>query len=82
MTPDWYRVQNVAEVPSPSLLVYPDRVAENVRRMIAVAGGAARLRPHMKTHKMPDVSASRAQRRTAARARAEVSGNQVLRRGG
>ena len=55
MTPDWYRVQNVAEVPSPSLLVYPDRVAENVRRMIAVAGGAARLRPHMKTHKMPDL---------------------------
>ena len=53
MTPDWYRVANVAEVPSPSLLVYPDRVAENVRRMIAVAGGAARLRPHMKTHKMP-----------------------------
>ncbi|NBV23392.1 MAG: D-TA family PLP-dependent enzyme [Proteobacteria bacterium] len=55
MTPDWYRVSNVAEVPSPSLLVYPERVAENVRRMIAMAGGAARLRPHMKTHKMPDL---------------------------
>ncbi|NDA65197.1 MAG: D-TA family PLP-dependent enzyme, partial [Verrucomicrobia bacterium] len=55
MTPDWYRVSNVAEAPSPSLLVYPDRVAENVRRMIAVAGGAARLRPHMKTHKMPEL---------------------------
>lgn len=55
MNPDWYRVANIAEVPSPSLLVYPDRVAENVRRMIAVAGGAARLRPHMKTHKMPEL---------------------------
>lgn len=55
MTPDWYRVSNVTEVPSPSLLVYPERVAENVRRMIAVAGGAARLRPHMKTHKMPEL---------------------------
>ncbi|MEY4200662.1 MAG: hypothetical protein RLZZ265_2402, partial [Verrucomicrobiota bacterium] len=39
MNPDWYRVTNVAEVPSPSLLVYPDRVAENVRRMIAITGG-------------------------------------------
>lgn len=55
MNPDWYRVANVAEVPSPSLLVYPDRIAENVRRMITVAGGVARLRPHMKTHKMPEL---------------------------
>jgi len=55
MNPDWYRVANVAEVPSPSLLVYPDRVAENVRRMIATTGGPARLRPHMKTHKMPEL---------------------------
>lgn len=55
MTPDWFRVANVADVPSPSLLVYPERITENVRRMIAVAGGPARLRPHMKTHKMPDL---------------------------
>ena len=55
MNPDWYRVANVAEVPSPSLLVYPDRVEENVRRMIALAGGTARLRSHIKTHKMPDI---------------------------
>ena len=28
----WYIVDNVAEVPSPALLVYPDRVAQNIRR--------------------------------------------------
>ena len=55
MNPDWYSHQNVAEVPSPSLLVYPERITENVRRMIAMASGAARLRPHMKTHKMPEL---------------------------
>ena len=55
MNPDWYRIANVAEVVSPSLLVYPERVAENVRRMIALAGGTARLRPHMKTHKLPEL---------------------------
>src|SRR5439155_7209209 len=38
-----------------ALLVYPDRVAENLRRMIAIAGDVARLRPHMKTHKMPEM---------------------------
>jgi D-serine deaminase-like pyridoxal phosphate-dependent protein len=51
----WPNVSNVADVPSPSLLVYPERVEENLRRMIALAGGAGRLRPHMKTHKMPEV---------------------------
>jgi D-serine deaminase-like pyridoxal phosphate-dependent protein len=51
----WFAVENFAEVPSPSLLVYPDRVEENVRRMIAATGDVGRLRPHMKTHKMPAV---------------------------
>src|SRR4030095_2388865 len=49
-----FRVENAGEVPSPSLLVYPDRVEENIRRMIRIAGGIGRLRPHMKTHKMPE----------------------------
>jgi D-serine deaminase-like pyridoxal phosphate-dependent protein len=52
---DWFRLTNEADVPSPALLVYPDRIEENVRRMIALAGNAARLRPHMKTHKLPEV---------------------------
>ena len=52
----WFEVSNIAEIPSPSLLVYPDRVEENIRRMIAIVkGDASRLRPHMKTHKMPEV---------------------------
>ncbi len=51
----WYRIANVHEVTSPALLIYPARVEENVRRMIAIAGGAARLRPHMKTHKLPEI---------------------------
>jgi D-threonine aldolase len=52
----WFEISNVAEIPSPSLLVYPDRIEENIRRMVAMVGGeAGRLRPHMKTHKMPEV---------------------------
>ena len=55
MNNDWFRLLNEDDVPSPALLVYPDRVEENIRRMMAIAGGAARLRPHMKTHKLPEV---------------------------
>lgn len=55
MTRPWYTVDNVDEIESPSLLVYPDRIRENLRRMIALAGGLERLRPHVKTHKMPEI---------------------------
>ncbi len=54
----WYEVANADEVESPSLLIYPARVEENLRRMIALAGGVAQLRPHIKTHKLPPLVAS------------------------
>jgi len=53
---EWYEVDNVAEIPSPSLLVYPDRVEANIRLMLEIVGGdLPRLRPHVKTHKMSEV---------------------------
>ncbi|MGH9159066.1 MAG: D-TA family PLP-dependent enzyme [Vicinamibacteraceae bacterium] len=55
MVPSWYAIDNVAEIPSPALLIYPDRVEENVRRMIRIAGAVERLRPHIKTSKLPEV---------------------------
>lgn len=51
----WFNLSNAGEVPSPALLVYPDRVTQNLQQMIATAGGVGRLRPHMKTHKMPEM---------------------------
>src|SRR4051794_11224572 len=55
MSNAWYLVGNVQEVDSPALLVYPDRIEENIRRMIRLARGVERLRPHVKTHKMSEV---------------------------
>ena len=52
---DWFALQNAAEVSSPALLLYPERIRENIRRMIRIAGGPARLRPHVKTHKLGEV---------------------------
>lgn len=51
----WYVIDNVGDVFSPALLVYPDRIEENILRMINIAGDAGRLRPHVKTHKMPEI---------------------------
>ena len=51
----WYMVDNAEEIFSPALLVYPDRIEQNIRRMIKIAGGADRLRPHVKTHKIPEI---------------------------
>jgi D-serine deaminase-like pyridoxal phosphate-dependent protein len=55
MNDRWFEIANVDEVPSPALLIYPDRVAENVRRMIEIAGDVKKLRPHIKTHKLPEL---------------------------
>lgn len=51
----WYRIKNPDEVYSPALLIYPDRIENNIRKMIEIAGDPAKLRPHVKTHKMPEV---------------------------
>jgi D-serine deaminase-like pyridoxal phosphate-dependent protein len=48
-------VANAADLPSPALLIYRERVEENLRRMMAIAGDPARLRPHVKTHKLPEL---------------------------
>lgn len=54
---NWYDIANVGEIPSPALVFYPERIEENIRRMIAIAGDAGRLRPHVKTHKTGDIVA-------------------------
>lgn len=52
---NWCRIANAGEVASPALLVFPDRIETNIRRMLAIAGGPERLFPHVKTHKLREV---------------------------
>jgi D-serine deaminase-like pyridoxal phosphate-dependent protein len=54
---DWYRIANADDIPSPALVVYPDRIDENIRRMIRIAGSPGRIRPHVKTHKTAEIVA-------------------------
>ena len=51
----WYKIENEDEVFSPSLLVYPERIESNIRKMVMMSGDVSRLRPHVKTHKMPEI---------------------------
>ena len=52
---NWYVIDNEDDVFSPALLVFPDRIEKNILNMITIAGSAERLRPHVKTHKMPEI---------------------------
>lgn len=52
---EWFHLTNAEEIPSPALLLYPDRIRENIRRMLRITGDAPRLRPHIKTHKLAEL---------------------------
>jgi D-serine deaminase-like pyridoxal phosphate-dependent protein len=51
MKDNWYRLLNESAIDSPSLLVFPARVKQNISRMVEMTGNVSRLRPHVKTHK-------------------------------
>ena len=50
-----YTFEGQQDIVSPQLVYYPAIIRENIRKMIDIAGGAARLWPHIKTHKMAEV---------------------------
>ena len=51
----WYEINHIEKVDSPSLIVYPQRVKENISRLISMAGDVSLLRPHVKTNKIAEV---------------------------
>ncbi|MCK0188802.1 D-TA family PLP-dependent enzyme [Arenibacter sp. F20364] len=55
MNQDWYKITAPDDIITPALLVYPDRVEENIKTLIAMAGGTQNLRPHIKTHKTAEI---------------------------
>lgn len=55
-TKEWYEIENVARIDSPALVVYPDRMQENIDLIVEMAGDPLTLRPHVKTHKSAEVT--------------------------
>ena len=56
MSGSWYEIENIDELDSPVLVVFPDRVKHNIQLAIDMTGDVDRLRPHIKTNKSPDVA--------------------------
>lgn len=52
----WYSIDDVHDLDSPALVVYPDRVQQNIRTAKRMVRDVALLRPHVKTHKSPEAT--------------------------
>lgn len=50
-----YAIADTSSIISPGVVIFRDLVEKNLEEMIRVAGSAARLRPHCKTHKMKEI---------------------------
>lgn len=50
-----YCIQNSASTDTPFLAVYPDIVTENIARLVSLFSAISQIRPHVKTHKCPQV---------------------------
>lgn len=56
MKNNWFEIKNIKEIDSPSLLLYKERMIQNIDRMIEmVDGDKKRLMPHVKTNKCTEV---------------------------
>lgn len=50
-----YTIENIDELDSPSLVVFPEIVKYNIETAVKIIGDKTRLRPHIKTHKTAEV---------------------------
>ncbi|WP_316813095.1 D-TA family PLP-dependent enzyme [Pedobacter heparinus] len=55
-TKDWYEIENVDQIDSPALIIYQERLKENIVSIVDVVGDVSRLRPHVKTHKSDEIT--------------------------
>lgn len=53
---NWFTIKNIDAIDSPALVIYKERVQENIRLLIGmVNGNVEHLRPHVKTNKISEV---------------------------
>lgn len=51
----WYEIKNISEIDSPALILYKERVAENIAQAKEMVQHVSLLRPHVKTNKIAEV---------------------------
>src|SRR5215831_15974464 len=55
-TDSWFHIDNVDQLDSPALVVFPERVKENIRLLKTIVNDVELLRPHAKTHKTKEAT--------------------------
>jgi D-serine deaminase-like pyridoxal phosphate-dependent protein len=50
-----YAIRDTSTIFTPALVFYKELIRRNIAQMIAIGGHPARLRPHVKTHKTPEI---------------------------
>ena len=53
---NWFNIKNIEEIDTPALLIYKDRAKQNIEKAIALVNSVEQLRPHVKTHKLLEIS--------------------------
>ncbi len=53
---DWCTFNGINNIDSPALIIYKDRVVQNIRLIKTMIDDVDRLRPHVKTHKTKEVT--------------------------
>ena len=56
MKSEWYHIKDIDTIDSPALVVYRERILENISTLISMIDDVDRLRPHVKTHKTKEVT--------------------------
>src|SRR2546423_6618932 len=51
---NWYQIKNIDSLDSPALVIYKERVLQNIQSLIKMKD-LAHLRPHVKTNKIAEV---------------------------
>lgn len=54
-TKSWFMIDNAGEIDTPALILYPGRISKNIKLLKTFVPDPHLLRPHVKTHKCPEV---------------------------
>ncbi|WP_426667104.1 D-TA family PLP-dependent enzyme [Mucilaginibacter sp. McL0603] len=53
---NWYIIKDIEKLDTPGLVIYPQRVRENINILKRMIDDVSRLRPHVKTHKSKEAA--------------------------
>jgi len=54
---NWYNIYNIENIDSPALVLYKERIQQNINLAVEMVKDVSKLRPHVKTNKITEVCA-------------------------